>query len=358
MHGHNKISAGQLAFTLLLCRFFTIMTFVPLIANGYELSVQITAAVISTLIQGAAVIPLLILGKSYPDRSVSEAAYMQNRIYGGIIAAVYMVYFIFYAAGSVMRFMRFVTVRFLPRDNSEIIIIVFMLICAYCAYCGIEGLARASVPAVLFFAVMLLVMAVSSTQNFTAENIYAAPVNSLYSAVSEDMLRNGEIVAAAYLIKNVKERFRCGIYGYLSAKLIFGVITAVLIAGVLGEYISHTDYPFLSVGAFGRADYIQRNDAVYLIIWTLSAVISVSVFVMLAGQLARELFPAIKGGGSLAAAALVMALALIFSLLEAENALNDILAVICGGYAAILLTAAIPILVLVTGRKRTPHNHV
>lgn len=352
MDNMGKISGIQLLFMLLICRLFTIMTFVPLAGEDCGISVQLAAAVISSLIQATAAIPLVMLNNKYPLCSVSGAAYRQSKAYGITLSAIYMVYFLLCAVNSLINFMRFVTSRFLPSNNSGAVMLVLALVCMYCACCKIEGLARACTPAAVFFVIMLAAMWISSSVNFNAENFYTLRVNAplLYRAVKEDMLRNGEITAAAFLIRSVSGSLRNGLYGYISIKLAAGVIITVLITGVIGDYVLHTDYPFLAAGSFTGADYIQRNDALYLIMWTLAAVITISVYIMISGSLAAEIFPAIKNSGSIFSAAAVYISALILNSYKPE--LDSLTGILCGGYAIVFLTGIIPLTVILTGRSR------
>ena len=93
--------------------------------------------------------------------------------------------------------------------------------------------------------------------------------------------------------------------------------------------------------------YFQRNDALYLIAWTLAAVISVSVFIRISAGLAREIFPRLRRCCAVTGA--VSAGAALFML---ENGLRigqgaDIVT----GVLAAVLTGIIPLVLCLCGRK-------
>ena len=109
------IGWGQFLLLLFMCRVFTLMTFVPLIAEGRSLTVQLLAAVISTLIQAIILIPIAVL-----HRGVTEAAIEKNKAAGIFAAILYFVFFLFYTVNSLLHFQNFLNARFFPTAESEL----------------------------------------------------------------------------------------------------------------------------------------------------------------------------------------------------------------------------------------------
>ena len=246
-----------------------------------------------------------------------------------------------------MHFQNFLNARFFPSAESSLWIGALLIVCVYCGCLGIEALGRSAVLLFWLFAVSLIVMGISSAKDFDVTNLsFSMRYSSdLFSAVMDDLARNGEICAAAFLAKHVEKKLRCGIYGLLAAKLAAVFVVSVLIAAVLGDFASLTDYPFLSVGTFGGTGFIQRGDSLYLIVWTVTAVINIALFLHITGGLIGEIFPKVKFR-TLISAILVFAASLFFTL--TDRPFSGIYEIICSGYAVILLAGIIPLIVLIT----------
>lgn len=329
-----------------MCRVFTLMTFVTMSSNDGGLSLQMTAAVIGTVIQAILLIPIVMLKKS-----VTETALSKNRFFGIFIAALYLLFFLFYTVNSLLHFQKFLSARFFQNSGSIIMLAVLLAVCVYCASLGVEALSRSGVLLFWLFIAALIIMVLYSVQDIDLTNLIFEKLekNNLFTAVMYDLSRNGEICAAAFLAKHVREKLRCGVYGLMASKLLLIEAVTLLITAVLGDFAKLTDYPFLTVGTFGGTGFIQRGDALYLIVWTVTAVINISLFLHISAGLMVEVFPKIKFSGSIAAV-IVFAAASVISLTGAE--LSDRGFGILSGCSIILLTGVIPLIIyLVCGKK-------
>ncbi|MCM1329068.1 MAG: GerAB/ArcD/ProY family transporter [Ruminococcus sp.] len=345
MGKNQKIGWGQFLLLLFMCRVFTLMTFVPM-AGGGNLSVQTTAAVISTVVQAVLLIPIVLL-----KNSVTETALAKNRACGVVTAAVYLLFFLFYAVNSLMHFQKFLSARFF-RDSGEIVMLAVLLaVCVYCACLGVEALGRGGVLLFWLFLAALIIMALYSAGDFDVTNLIFGSVgeDSLVNAVMDDLARNGEICAAAFLAKHVRDKLRCGVYGLLASKLLLTEAVILLITAVLGDFARLTDYPFLTVGTFGGAGFIQRGDALYLIVWTVTAVVNISLFLHISAGLMTEVFPKIKFSTTIAAA-VVFAAAAAMTVTGMELSERNFR--VLSGCSVIILTGVIPLIWYLITKKR------
>lgn len=345
MENTKKIGWGQFLLLLFMCRAFALMTFTPLSSAGGDLSLQMTAAAISAVIQAVLLIPTVLLKKS-----ATGAALERNKAFGICAAVLYLLFFLFYTAGSLLHFQDFLQARFFPTSDSSFWIAALLIVCVYCACRGLEALGRSGVLLFWLFIAALIIMCISSVQDFELDNIsFGADIsNGLFSAVMDDLARSGEICAAAFLAGHVREKLRCGVYGMLASKLLLIEAVTLLITAVLGDFAVLADYPFLSVGTFGGTRFIQRGDALYLIVWTVAAVINISLFIRISGGLIEEVFPKFKFGSSVSAA-IVLAAALCFTLTDTPVSL--IYSTVCSGWAVILLAGIIPFTAYIVQRK-------
>ncbi len=337
----KKISGYQLFFLLLISKCFSLMTYVPLFSQGQGSDIRFKAIIITVIIQGLLVIPLIILNKKHPDKSVTEIIFEKSKPWGYFSQILYLLFFVTLCTGQSVRYVNFLDSGF-NVSNRLIPLAALLIVCGYCAYCGIEGLARSSVVIFIPFLAMLLLMIVQSSNSFHLRNFYCDN-NGLMQAVSDELIRNGEIIGAAYLMKNVRSGLQKGLYLLLAAKLAVTALVTALITGVLGDYADLCDYPFLAVGSFTDSELFRHNDALYLILWTISAVISISVFLCIIDGLFSEMGHNKK---MYISAVLVFFTAAIFG----EHYLTE--SILCGGIMQLLLAAVIPAIILLKERDK------
>ncbi|MGN1304395.1 MAG: hypothetical protein ACI4YB_05090 [Oscillospiraceae bacterium] len=340
----KKISKWQLVFLLLLCRIFTLMTYVPAFSHSGGITLRLKAGVISVLIQAVLVIPLILFGKRFPDRTVTETIYEKNSIAGFFASVLYLLFFIALCTGQVIHYIAFLGDSFL-HGKEFYPLAALLIVCAYCAYCGTEGLARSSVVMMIPFFIMIVLMGIGARDSFSLNNFYSEKGTSgLAQAVMDDLSRNGEIVAAAFLMKNIKSGLKCALYWLLAAKLVVTSLVFALITGVLGDLADKLDYPFLAVGSSTGSGLFRQNGALYLIIWTISAVISISVFISIISGISSEIYHGTKLRSACSALAVfIISGAFIYYKADFSSIRN----ILCGGYAQLILIAIIPLTVII-----------
>ncbi len=339
------ISWGQLLLLLFMCRVFTLMTFVPFVQG--DISVQMIGTAISSAIQAIILIPVVLL-----KNSATDVLLKKYRPLGITAAILYLLFFLLYTVNGLLHFQNFLSARFFPTADSSIWIGIILVICVYCGCLGIEALGRSAVVVFWLFVAAVAAMIFSSVQGFDTTNLYLSPVTpkNLVSAILDDLSRNGEIVALAFLAKHVREKHRCGTYGLLAAKLFLVEGAMLLICAVLGDFANLTNYPFLSLGTFGGARFLQRSDSLYLIVWTITAVLNISLFLHLSSGLMEEVFPKMKFRTSVAAV-LVFGTVLGFTLTGLD--FDPVYKILCSGYSVVFLTGSLPLTALILNKRKT-----
>ena len=340
------ISWGQLLLLLFMCRVFTLMTFVPFSEQDSTLSVRLTAAAVASAIQAVILIPAVLL------RDSSTSVLLNRCRPVGVIAVIlYLAFFLFYTANSLLHFRSFLSSRFFPTADSTLWTAVILIVCVYCGCLGIEALGRAAIPVFWLFIAAMIMMVFSAAENFSTANFYLSPVTpqSLFDEVSSELARNGEICAAVFLAKHVREKLRCGVYGLLASKLLLAEAVLLTVCLVLGDFAMLTDYPLLSLGTFGGTRFLQRGDSLYLIVWTITAVLNISLFLRISAGLLEEVLPKLKFRTSITAA-LVFGITLVPSLTALD--FPKLYNALCSGYSVIFLTGTIPTLALLLQKKK------
>lgn len=354
----HYIGWGQFLLLLFMCRVFTLMTFVPFARDGEGLSLRLTAAAVSTAIQAVLLIPVVMLKKS-----ATEVILEKNKACGMIAAALYLLFFLFYTVNSLLHFQSFLSARFFPYADSLLWIGVILIICVYCACLGTEALGRSAVLLFWIFIAALIAMSISSSREIDAANLYFDSIkpDGFFRAVIEDLSRNGEICAAAFLAGRVRSaeqavsdgrkhgNLRCGVYGFLASKLVLAETVMLLIAAVLGDFAELTNYPFLALGTFGGERFIQRGDSLYLIVWTITAVLNVSLFLHISAELFGEVFPKMRFRTALSA---VLVFGILFAVTVTGTSFAKLYGLMCSGWAVILLAGIIPLAALLASGIR------
>lgn len=352
------IGWGQFLLLLFMCRVFTLMTFVPFARDGEGLSLRLTAAAVSTAVQAILLIPTVILKKS-----ATEVLLEKNKACGIVAAALYIMFFMFWTVNSLLHFQSFLSARFFPYADSLLWIGVILIICVYCACLGTEALGRSAVLLFWVFIAALIAMSVSSAKEIDTANLYFDPIkpNGLFRAVIEDLSRNGEICAAVFLAGRVRSaeqavpdgkkhgNLRCGVYGVLASKLVLAETVMLLIAAVLGDFAALADYPFLALGTFGGERFIQRSDSLYLIVWTVTAVLNVSLFLHIAAELFGEVFPKMRFRTALSA---LLVFGILFAVTVTGTSFAKLYGLMCSGWTVILLAGIIPLAALAASWRK------
>lgn len=340
MERKKYIGWGQLLFLLLMCRAFTLMTFVPFARSNQGLSLRLTAGAISALIQALLLVPVVLL-----KRDVTGTIMEKNRFWGIIAAAHYLVFFLVYAANSLRHFQKFLDERFFPEASGVLWTAVLLAVCVYCASLGTEALGRSAVLLFWIFFIALAVMVIFSGGEFDTANLYFDKLtgNGLFTAVMDDLSRSGEICAIAFLAGRVREKQRCGVYGFLASKLALVELMIFLTAAVLGDFAAYADYPFLSLGSFGGTAF--RGDALYLIVWTITAVLNTALFLHISAELLGEIFPKLRFRTVISAVP-------VFALALFGGTAAKVCELICSGWAVIYLAGIIPLSAFIVSKKR------
>lgn len=350
MEDKKMIGWGQLLLLLFMCRVFTLMTFVPFADSTETLTIRIAATAIGAVIQGILLIPVVIL-----RGSVTGLALQKNKPAGIILAVLYLVFFFFYTAGSLIDFRGFLSDRFFPSAGNILWIGVLLIVGVYCGCLGIEALGRSAVLLFWLFIAALVIMCISSIHEIDPANLSFGFTNTdgLFSAVLKDLSRNGEICALAFLAGNVRDRLRCGVYGLLASKLVLIFAATLLITAVLGDFAFLTQYPFLAVGATGDARFVERGDALYLMVWTITAIINIALFLHISAGLIGEVFPKCRYRTTISAV-IVFALTTCFALTGLS--FSEAYDIVCSGWSIILLAGVIPLIVLITRKGGKKSN--
>lgn len=273
-----KISSWQLLLLLFLSRLFTTITF-------FSLEDEATASLIlpfavSVLVEIILFVPAILLYKKYPKENAVTSAFKVNKIFGIILICIYSLFLVFMIFKTVRFFLYFFETSF--PDLIPVVWVGIMLLAAsvYVAYLGIEAAARSAAVVFGLFIVMLLIVIPATASDFEISNYYTVPISSdsLLQGVLDGISRSDEIVILILIMPYLREKLGKAVYGFLGLKLVFieGIIICCML--LLGGYMIASPFSFFTMCRYAKTAFIERLDAVYLVVWTLMGVIKLSLY--------------------------------------------------------------------------------
>lgn len=333
----HVLSAGQLFAILLLLRSFAFFC-----ETAAYTSAKAAGILLSVLLQTVLILPLLRSSRQpIPDKAHTPAYWI---LYGG--------FFLLWGGLSAVRLQTVSEAVRMPFESGLTGAALLLITCIYAASLGTRTMGRSAVPALGLLLAGLLILLLGSASHSRVSNLLTdeltqggSYLSAVLQAAYADFCNSGELVAAAFLLQTVpRNQGRC-LYGALSAKLLLTGGLSILGLAVLGRLGTLCTYPFFSLGAYAQPFEVMRTDAFYLVLFTLSGVLCLTVQLRLAAHCLQMLFPALRYA-TLTAAVLMLIPAVLLRTAHSEAA------ALCGIWI-LLLTTGIP---LTQRRKRGTHH--
>ncbi len=350
-----KISSWQLLILLFLSRIFITITYFTL--EDISPSVMMSTSAFSVAADMILVIPTIFLYKKYPDENVIRSAFEISKIFGVILFVLYFIFAIFMIFRTVRFFLYFFENAFLNLLPTIVVGILLIAASAYVAHLGIEAAARSASIVFVSFILLLIAVVFTTAEDFDISNYYVEPIGTsdIFSGIVNGISRSSEMVVLVLLLPYLKNGIGKSVYGFLLIKLLFVEMIVLLCMLLLGGYIEAVPFPFFTVCSFAKAPFVERLDAVFLVIWTLMGVIKLSLFTIslrpasvlikpFSSKMATNLAPFVIGG--IPALYLAYKEQMIIPLLD-----NELTAA-----AIVLLGTVIPLAVLILRRFKREKN--
>lgn len=333
----NKIKSKQLFSILISVRMFSIIC-----SADPSDAQQMAGAALSILFQFLAAVPMLML---YKDDSFSLKKEM---LFGKFGKSLYIIFFILWGALSFSSLWEVTKSVYFPIDSSFIGALILAAVCIYTASLGLRAVSRVSGFMLGLIAFSLIIMLIGAYPKADLANFSPnAQFSGMIKSAVKDFCRSGELVMMFILLEFVPEGKRKAITSFFTGKFILTEAVAVIEITVLGKIMSISDFPFFSAGAFSQPMSIQRADSLYMILFTMLCVMTVTVQIALSTIIIQELMPKLKYK-SLFSAVLMLAVSSIVNFTGI-----DLTAVI--GCLILILAVVIPIIMYIR-RRNTNEN--
>ncbi len=279
----NNINAKQLFSILIAVRMFSIIC-----SADPSNAAQMTGAALSLLFQILAAIPMLLLYKG-------GFSLKKDILMGKFGKILYIIFFIFWGAISFSNMWEVTKSVYFPIKSSFIGSLILAAVCVYTASLGIKALSRASGFMLGLIGFSLLVMLLGAypkadLSNFSPDADFAGVIKS----AAKDFCRSGELVMMFILLEFLPSGRRKSVTAFFTGKIILTEVVAVIEITVLGKIMGISDFPFFSAGAFSQPFSIQRADSLYMILFTMLCIMTITIQIALSALMIKELLPEFK----------------------------------------------------------------
>lgn len=287
---NEKISIIQFAFLVIGSRLIIDLTFnfafVSPPANQ-DVWISTFASFFVTLIF---VLPILFLGKKYPDKTIIQySEILLGGIAGKIVGLLYVWFFLHIAANTVRLFGEYFTAAPMPETPLLVFLITFVIVATYAVYNGLEVIGRVSeiiipinlIVIILISFLVILDMNLNSLKPILEKGVFSV----LYGAVISGS-RAIEPLLLAMLgpyINNKKKKT----LGYVLAMFIVTIILVIIDIQILSSIgtnqVKLLSFPYVVLlRRIKFADIIERIDILHIGIWILGNSLKVALYYYLA----------------------------------------------------------------------------
>lgn len=280
----NKIKSSQLFALLISIRMFSVICMTDLTSAA-----AMAGTAISTAVQLLAAAPMIMLYRN------SSFSLKKEMLFGKFGKLLYILFFILWGAISFSNLWEVTKSVYFPIDSSFSGALILGAVCVYTASLGIKAVFRVSGLLAGLIGISLIIMLVGAYPKANLTNFVPdATFSSIIRAAVRDFCHSGEIVMLFILCELVPNGKRKSITAFFGTKLVLTELIAAVEITVLGNITNISDFPFFTAGAFSQPMSIQRADSVYMILFTILCVITVTVQIILCTMLISELLPDLK----------------------------------------------------------------
>ncbi len=271
----EKISAGQLMLLLFLSRIMHTMIFR---ARGFSSGTPLMLGLFcATALEAVAAIPAVLYYSKFGGDPSAEL-FKSRAIW---LRLLYSAYFAVIAGGTVALFTRFLSSEFSKTVSPAIAIILLCAAAAYCASRGIEGLGRAGTVVFWLFAALFVFMALVNKGGFDWLNLRpltAGDGEKFAEYFFENLSSAWWLPMLCVLGESLNGGAAKAAYGYLALKLAVIEALLLLVTVILWKYVNVIGYPIFALGAYAKSDFIQRFDAINMLVWAINCVLAVGAY--------------------------------------------------------------------------------
>lgn len=348
----RKISYMQFIAILIVSRLFVTMAYSP--AGDENSLVTIFGGIISSAVQAILIIAPIALVKKFPDKNVVDISYNVAVPVGVFISALYAAFLIWASVNTMCDFSSFITLAF-PIFTAKRVIILFMAAAAlYISILGLEPIVRSALIVLALFFIMLIAVLLGTSGEIDVHNLdisVSDPLKQCVMSAVNSTGRNTCIVVACLILPRLRSGQAGAMYSYLGIKYaVIGVIM-FLYTAILGNFSYSMQLPFFHLSSYSHSSIIARFDSLFLIVWTLCAVMKLSAYTLLAGDCIRCFSPKIGRGCANIAVSIITTAIVMLQVGSIDRMKTDSYPLLASA-ALVLLAGVIPALMLLVPKAK------
>ena len=282
----GKIDSKQAIFLLTTMILATAILFVPAIITHHAKQDAWIAAILATL--GGLLIARLqvTLGLRFPGMTLFQ--YLEvilGKVLGKTLGFFYLWWFLHMNAEVLREFGSFLVAAFMPETPLIIFICVITIISAYAVRSGLEVFSRVNqifLPLILFSLVLLFALATKEMRITRLLPVLDTGVVSIIKGALTPLSWFGEMATFLVIIPYLNKPQEAQRIAY-SAILLSGLFFLLSVVGILAIFgpalTARWMFPTLN-GArmIHLANFLERLEAVIMVIWVFGAFVKISVF--------------------------------------------------------------------------------
>ncbi|WP_245375378.1 GerAB/ArcD/ProY family transporter [Paenibacillus eucommiae] len=228
----------------------------------------------------------LWLNRMYPEKNlITICLHVFGRWFGGLLALVFIFYFLDLATWVLREFSQFFIITLDPAISMTWYLIAGAIMCAYAVYYGLEVFARVAeiifvVTTFTFLAIYMLLISQYHPEYLlpVLEHGMVKPLKGLMVSVSWF----GDLMFISMIIRHVRHTKHTPYYAMAAVGVIFcilllAVLSCTMILG--GETTATFTYPSISlIQNISFFHNIERFDAALVAIWVMSSFVKITVY--------------------------------------------------------------------------------
>lgn len=295
--GTEKIGKIEAIFLILSFIINLIILSLPRIIISTSGSASIINTVYISII--ALIIVLLIykLLSAFPGQDVLDISlFLGGKSFKIIVGSLFIIFFLFTAFSVLKSFSETLNTIYYYTTPPYFVTGVFCIIIAYACSLGFKAISRANVLILPLSILSIFLLLIFNMRFFTFERIFPIlgyGINETFFSGLQNLVAFGNIAIIYFLpsiLKDSNELKKASVWAIIwsSICLFISVLTILLLFSYIGQ--SHGIMPFYLASReieFGR--FFQRLDAVFILIWTISIVCFLSILVLLAIKILKNL---------------------------------------------------------------------
>ncbi|MCX7708393.1 MAG: spore germination protein [Clostridia bacterium] len=233
---------------------------------------------------------LYLLMKRFPGNDlVGIFDIAAGKFLGKLFSLIFSGFFVYYSGVNIREFVEMIKAYILPYTPPSAIIILFMGIVIAYAYAGLEGIARMGYLSFIVILVGLVIILVLPFPFYDIDNLFPMGGYGIKASLQYGALRSSaysEVAFLAFIINSLQgtKNFRkAGLISLAFAGIIIGTI--ILCSLLAFEYPQGSEnlsalFQLSRIVYFSR--FFQRVETVFIFIWVMASVITVSITFYLA----------------------------------------------------------------------------